>query len=347
MRSNVKQSVFKHRIRIDECDDMSKLVVLSEASISQNAIPYAIDFTKDYMFDIDDLVNGPISEGIDVIVKKDADGKMKKEVSWNANHDKGVSAKDIVTMKLSVPKVEFQNGKIQVYSILKRTSLEKQKSDGNPLVYAFKSERGFAFKSQEDQVKITELVDKLLEKFFKDFKLKVHNEEVTAVMLPSGNALNSKFAKHMQDVAKRVGMKLTLNDNALVKLSVDDFINDVYEDVNSDFCQWLYSHDDAIAERYEALLDKYLENMRKNHKGLFSYHFIENTDLRNHIGKSMKIGSDYVSADYYKHINGSHVLLLDDTISRGASLSEAATEICNNFLPKTVTALTLFSTLNN
>jgi hypoxanthine-guanine phosphoribosyltransferase len=89
-------------------------------------------------------------------------------------------------------------------------------------------------------------------------------------------------------------------------------------------------------------LNKFFFNMLEKNDGYFSYKFIKDIKLRSYIIKSMK-HSDEKVVEYAQYINGKNMLILDDTISTGTSISEAFRNITETFTPSSITAVTLFS----
>lgn len=68
--------------------------------------------------------------------------------------------------------------------------------------------------------------------------------------------------------------------------------------------------------------------------------------MRNSLDKTFKLSNDEC-AKYANVINDKDILIVDDTISRGQSIKEMCEIIQNTYNPKSLTVLTLMSTLNN
>lgn len=83
-------------------------------------------------------------------------------------------------------------------------------------------------------------------------------------------------------------------------------------------------------------------NLKNN--GVFSYKYISTLAYRESIEKSLSIEfDDDLSMQYRNAINGKNVLVLDDTVESGKTLSDSAEAIRSMFDPLSITFLTLFS----
>jgi hypoxanthine-guanine phosphoribosyltransferase len=52
-------------------------------------------------------------------------------------------------------------------------------------------------------------------------------------------------------------------------------------------------------------------------------------------------------SDHSRNIDGENIIVIDDTMSQGKTLSEACQLLCGSYLPKSIVALTLFSPLKS
>ena len=307
-------------------------------------IPFKLNLSLDETIDIKDMVEDYVNEGIDIHPKYTKDHQIEFEVSYNPRHDKGINTSiksNPTSFKLAVPKIKTLPNMIQVWSIFQRTPLDAVvgSSDGNPLVYAFKKEKNYVFKSEYDKKILQDLMHKILEKFSKEWFASISGDAAT-IVCPSGNALNDNFALAFKKTAEASGNKVALYDDFLTKAAVEDVRYCIFDDPRSDVNRWLFSLPNNKAKLARAKIEAYLDHMEKEHDGIFSYHFIEDPKIRNMISKSMSL-----NLKSHEDIDGKNILLLDDTISRGKTLQEAYQLICSSYDPKTVTALTLFSQL--
>lgn len=284
------------------------------------------------------LSNESLNEGIDLSYSSDG-----IKVSYNPKHNRGVNAKladNPTKFDLSVPAIKLQNGIVPVYSILQRTPMKvvAGSADGNPLVYAFKNENGYAFKSDYDKKTIQDCIDAILKKFVEQYFAAIEGN-VTTIVCPSENLLNKTFAYAFRKNAEALGKTVNLQEDDLVKFPVDDIRSEIVDDATSELNRWLISLPKSTAMKKRAILDKALDKMDAEHNGAFAYHFIKDNDIRKHISCTMKLSS------HAKHIEGENVIVLDDTISQGKTLSEAFQLLCGSYLPKSIVGLTLFSPL--
>ena len=337
----------KHFLK--ECKDDGALVVatlgqlrslVAESSMSADGL-FEVRPSLDGVIHLD----GGVSEGIDLYPRTDAFGKIRGVgVDFNQSHSKGLatSKEDEPTMvDFDVSDLQLGTDSIQVYSILKRTPMRHlgKSVDCNPLVYAFKGERGYEFKTAYARLQFEEIIKSVLDKFVHIYFDLLHGDAQATVVLPSGNALNSWFACKLEEAAKRLGHDLLLHDRALRKLSVEEFRDRILDEPTSDFNSWLNTLPEAKQEEKMELLDGYLEDMELEHGGLFAFHYVKDRDIRSHITKTMELD------EKYGDLVNANILLVDDTMSQGRSLKDACLKLHEAYRPKSMVALTLFSQL--
>lgn len=289
---------------------------------------------------IDRLSKESLNEGIDLSYSSDG-----IEVAYNPKHKQGINANledNPTKFDLSVPTIKIQDGVIPVYSILQRTPMKVVvgSSDGNPLVYAFKNENGYSFKSEYDKKTIQDCIDAILKKFANNYFAAIDGD-VATIVCPSENSLNRIFAYAFRKNAESIGKVINIQEDYLVKYPVDDIRHDVIDNSTSELNRWLMSLPEYVAIKKRNILDKALDKMDNEHNGVFAYHFIKDADIRKHISKTMKL------SDHAKSIEGENIIVIDDTMSQGKTLSESCQLLCGSYLPKSIVALTLFSPLKS
>ena len=84
--------------------------------------------------------------------------------------------------------------------------------------------------------------------------------------------------------------------------------------------------------------------MNTERNGMFSRHLITDPMVRNAILMTLKVNDTKID-EYAPIINGSDILLIDDSISRGQTINEACEILKNNYSPNSITILTLLSSL--
>lgn len=86
-------------------------------------------------------------------------------------------------------------------------------------------------------------------------------------------------------------------------------------------------------------------DMAQENNGIFSYSYIKPADLRKHISSSVKdsyIGNELLVSP---KINNKSILILDDSVSTGQSISEICKNIIHTYTPESITVITLFNSL--
>ena len=87
-------------------------------------------------------------------------------------------------------------------------------------------------------------------------------------------------------------------------------------------------------------LGRYFDDMRRYKKGVFVRHMVKDQEMRELLDLTMKLSDDKY-AEYANYINGHDVLIIDDTISHGQSISEMLNIIKTSYAPRSITVLTL------
>lgn len=59
------------------------------------------------------------------------------------------------------------------------------------------------------------------------------------------------------------------------------------------------------------------------------------------------INNNFVTPEIAEHINDKNILIIDDTVTTGSTLSTSADAIWSTFNPKSITFLTIFSSKDN
>ena len=89
-----------------------------------------------------------------------------------------------------------------------------------------------------------------------------------------------------------------------------------------------------------------LPKEQKGNDGIFSYKFLKPSELRNAIVQSMYINDDFRDElTYGPLINSKKVLIIDDTVTSGKTISDSADAVKEMYDPISITFLTLFSPL--
>jgi hypothetical protein len=205
---------------------------------------------------------------------------------------------------------------IHTLSIFKRVR-NSDNRDGNPLIHALKGKYGWSI----DQ----ESLNVLFRQFIKITK-KIRGEFDTIIKVQSTNHLNTKL---LYQISRIIPHKHEISD-LFVKLNAVD----VRECVD-----YSKMSDDDIN-----VIENDFKKMIKSNNGIFSYSMLSYKSLRSHIKTGCAINGQKMS-EYAPLINDKRILLLDDTVMSGKSLSDSAIAIKDTYSPSNITALTLFSPL--
>ena len=253
-------------------------------------------------------------EGVDI-------DEETKTVSFNSSHEDNVD-----TSLLINPTYNNING-VDVISIFKRKKANDFSFDGNPLIYALKGLNSWRFKNPQSDI------INLLKQFIRIAE-KIKSKYDTIITIPSSNELNIQFLYRLNKIVKS-------------NFQITDYLNKLnIEDVYENFIDWKQLKLD-YGDKYDSakrLLNKFFSNMEKDNNNYFSYKFIKDVNLRKYITMTI-YSDDEKTIEYAPHINGKNILILDDTIGTGKTISEACKEILETFTPNSITVITLFSKL--
>ena len=222
---------------------------------------------------------------------------------------------------------KFCNG-VDVWSIFRRKRFKTL--DGNPLIYALKHENGWKFKSEKDYHQILEQIHLIVEKF-----AKTHSYDALLIV-PSSNPLNDFLAEIVEEHLHCKYLK-----GVLRKLYIGEVLEHVLED-NSTFRK-IYKNDfDNALKELETYFAKMSPNTHYPMDAVFKRHKIANAEMRNAIDKTLAVADPN---SYHTELNNKNILIIDDIISRGASIRESIKIIKQTYTPKSITILTLLSKL--
>jgi phosphoribosylpyrophosphate synthetase len=156
-------------------------------------------------------------------------------------------------------------------------------------------------------------------------------------MTPSNNELNHivfgyltrliKHENHIEDFFEKMtasDVYTCMIDDEYIEKNFGNMANKVYADI-----------DDAFSE------------MERSNNGIFSYKYLQRASYRDIIMQSMKIRNyKHCELNYAEFINDKDVMVFDDTITTGKTISDSGKAIKDMFNPKSITYVTLFSAIN-
>ena len=114
---------------------------------------------------------------------------------------------------------------------------------------------------------------------------------------------------------------------------VDDMV--LYDDD----CKFRQSYRGEFNAAYYELHD-YLKMMNAERDGYFSRRLVKNARMRDVLDRTLKASGEH-SARFANKINGRHILVIDDTISRGQTIKEVCNIIGESYAPQSITVLHL------
>lgn len=244
----------------------------------------------------------------DTIIEGININNSKKIVSYDDSHQKNVDTSTILN-----PTTSYVKG-YPVISIFKRNK-KYDKLDGNPLVYALKDIFGWKISDQD--------IIKLLKQFIR-ISEKIEPKYDTIISIPSSNKLNKLFLERINKIIK---CDVEIKDQIFTKMYIEDVLENIDFSIMSDI------ESNAMNYAFSEMEGEY-----------FKFKTIP-VDLRKYI---KKIWAGFYSSGQLhaaQHINGKDILVLDDTIASGQTISSFCDAIIENYTPRSITIITLFSKL--
>ena len=262
-------------------------------------------FEKSYTNDFDNY----IVEGLNI----DVDNKT---VSLTYAHNLGIY------FSLVNNSVYDKHNGYDVISIFKRTPLtdiNNTQRDGNPFIYALKNKNGWKFNITSEEI------NKYIRRFLNVCK-KINNKYDTIIITPSASELNEKF---MKAISRQVNANNIINEY-FVKLSKEEIVDDDLIDI------------ERIRKDYGNSFNKVMSEIHRSFRRMKGETF-EAKYVKKEYLKYIKYIEANDDNDIRKYIDDKNILLLDDTISSGETVSQCINGILSNFMSKSITIITLLS----
>jgi predicted amidophosphoribosyltransferase len=187
-------------------------------------------------------------------------------------------------------------------------SLFKNKWEHNPLIWALKNKK-WKFKNQRYDIMF--LLRRLVA-----VTRELHEKFDVIITTPSSSKLNNELLSKVE----RLVPHSKSYRNFFTKYSAKE----VFEN---------------LPNVYKERLMVYFQEMQRNNGGMFSYKYIP-VGLRNKIGDTIRINGDLKLTN---EINGKRILILDDTVTTGKTISDSARALMGTFTPKSITFFTLMT----
>lgn len=220
------------------------------------------------------------------------------------------------------PTIDHEIGEgINVWSVFKRKS--GNALDTDPLVYSLTNKEGWHFRRQEDHDAIEKQFNLVACKFAGMYPMEV------TIIIPGVNELNYRIV----EVVMSKSANAQLIQGVICKMTTEE-VNDIVLEMGSKFREYYKGRfNDAYYQ-----LCTYLEEMDEKRNDTFSRQFVIDQDMRNVLDMTLKVSEDRY-AEFANKINGQHVLIIDDTISRGQSIKNACEIMSDSYAPKSITVL--------
>ncbi len=263
-----------------------------------------------FMVDINEPLY--IVEGINI-------NSNDKTISLTDEHDKGVD------FSLVNNPVYDKYKDFDVISIFKRSKLvddTNTERDGNPFIYALKEKKGWTFDITNDEI------FRYIKRFLEICK-KINNTYDTIVITPSSTNINERF---MKVISKQVQAENIVRE-FLVKIKKEEIIDDNLidkEQITKDY-----------PNNYNEVITKINRSFRRMEGADFEAKHMDKKYLK--YVKYIGVNNDL---NIRPMIDGKDILVLDDTISSGTTVSQCIDGITSNFTPKYITIVTLLSKLH-
>lgn len=246
-------------------------------------------------------------EGINVVGNK---------VYLTTEHDEGVA----LVNKPTITKI----GRHTLISIFKRTRMYDPpvgNVDGNPLVHALKKNHDYEL-----------VIDENLISFIKEFignTKQIQKKFDVLVMVPSSNHLNREFMKRLQ---KYLDFDLVIEDLFVKTDKEEAYYSIMYNKIKEDF--------EEDADKIISVIHNYFKNMKGE---WFQAGKFKDKSLLKYIDTFVSFNNDYTYEDVTRLLTNKRVLILDDTVSSGLTLSHCAQFIKDEADCKYITFVSLFS----
>ena len=261
----------------------------------------------------------PLVEGIDIIP-----GNGSRTISVTNNHQRYVDTNNHQSPYLFA---DTQKG-YKVLSIFQRKSTG-DKLDSNPLLNALKQRNGWEFADARRELHI------LLRNFVAASSLLPQYD--TMIMTPSNNDLNKTVFMYLR--------RLIRHNHSFENFFEKYLAQDVYDYLIDD--KYIESRFKNPAKVFNDL-DEAIARMNLENDGVFSYKYLQKSAYRDVIIQSMKVNMGaHNDLNYADYINGKDVLVFDDTITTGKTISDSGNAIKDMFAPKSITFVTLFSAIDD
>lgn len=189
-------------------------------------------------------------------------------------------------------------------------SLFKNKYDHNPLIWALKNKK-WRFKNPRYDIMF--LLRRLVA-----VTRELHEQFDVIITTPSASSLNNELLSKIE--------RLVPHSKSFKNFFTKYSAKEVY---------------DKLPNVYKKELGVYFQEMQRANGDVFSYKYIP-AALRNKIGETIRVSGNG-GIDLANEINGKKILILDDTVTTGKTISDSAKALMNMFTPASITFFTIMT----
>lgn len=248
------------------------------------------------------------------------------EVTYNPNNQRNTYTNDINNPKLVDLTNNTTSKKYKVYSIFQKQDEENRdnQASANALGNALKNKDGYYLNDKKTLDSIWNIVDTVCSTLKGKFD--------AIIVSPSNNKLNYDFANIL---SKASGCNVVITD--LVQKLPCDYVYDKYvKPYENKFKKIRFIGNISL---YDALIQGF-NKMKTEHNGMFSYSALKNMKLRQIFNDTLNIKSELIGK-YADLINDKRIVIIDDILTSGKTLSEMSNFILSTFTPSDIVFLTL------
>ena len=264
-----------------------------------------------------------LKEGIDII------NFHKKRISLTDKHE------EVVNTSLILNPTYWKLGKYDVVSIFKRENFKTitgRNIDGNPVIYALKGNYGWSW-ANEDDIKL------LMQKFATICK-KINQTFDVLIKAPSDSMLLNKT---MLDAVIPIIRHSVLIKDYFYKIHIED----AYDCIDS---KRILSDCNGNENEAEIIFKRISRGIKRLDQNGEKPRYISSKNISKEYVKYVRL----VTTEYNKYsfeqivnmIDGKNILIIDDSISTGVTVSQCVQNIVETYNPKSVVILTMFSPLS-
>lgn len=261
--------------------------------------------------------------------------EKRKKVRLTDDNNNGV---DFSNEKYIQYKYNFENKIFNVISIFKRTSLKgrfEREIDGNPFIYALKNQNN---DPNEWSFDITdEEIYKYIRRFLKICK-SIDKEYDTIIMVPSSHVINKRF---MDVIFNQVNAEHKIED-MFYKTTKEDAYDSRDLKKIEDYCLKKCNYNTRRAIQLEDNILDDIDSCFDNMPGKYFKASMMNKEYIKFIRRIVTPNKKYTLEKASELIRDKRVLILDDTLSTGTTISACAQNILR-YGPAKIDIITLLS----